>query len=267
MMAAIRRGRALFALSARTSAVGPGQALLEVIALSMQLGVFYFLAILVDGHTVPRESRAGYFAFVVPGMALTGVLLDLVRGVQDDFRQGQLTGTLEVLFLTPASDLELVVWRAGWHLALGLTRATALLALAGLMGFTPESAQWPAFALVCLIGALAYLPFAVGAAAWVLASRRSQPVMIVIAASTTFLAGVYFPVEFLPAPLAGVARMLPMMHVVAAARLALQGGHALDLLKPCAAALAFAIPAGTVGALLFRWAVRRARRLGSLGHY
>jgi ABC-type multidrug transport system permease subunit len=123
--------------------------------------------------------------------------------------------------------------------------------------------------LVLLLG---FIPFVWGlgmmSSAATLTFRRGTGVMGVIIAAFTVLSAAYIPLEVLPGWARGFASVNPFTLALTSARDSLLGGagwepvpRAIGVFLPLAAASI------TAGVLSFRLAMRRERRLGTLGGY
>lgn len=126
--------------------------------------------------------------------------------------------------------------------------------------------------LPALVLIVAFIPFVwglgIGAAAGVLTFRRGGGLFGFAAAGLTFASGAYFPLELLPAWLVGVAELNPIAIAVEGVREALLGGAGWSALWRQVAVLAPMSAASLlVGMVMFRWALRRELRSGTLGLY
>ena len=82
------------------------------------------------------------------------------------------------------------------------------------------------------------------------------------------MAGVFYPVSVVPRWMQQAANFLPLTHTLEGMRLAILRGYGLRQLIPqVVALLIFAAIVLPLSALAFAWAVRRAKRDGSLTHY
>jgi ABC-type polysaccharide/polyol phosphate export permease len=117
-----------------------------------------------------------------------------------------------------------------------------------------------------------FIPFVWGlgsiAAASVLTFRRGSGVLGFGTFALTFSSGAYFPLTLFPSWVATVARLNPIAVAVSAMRDQLIGGVGWS---DAALAVAKLVPMSGVtlalGLLAFRLAMRRERRLGTLGLY
>jgi ABC-2 type transport system permease protein len=90
----------------------------------------------------------------------------------------------------------------------------------------------------------------------------------IVGSLSLFLSGVLYPVAVLPGWLRAIGRLLPLTHALEVLRGALLlGAGPAELGDAMLALLLFAAALAPVGAGVFAYALRRARRDGSLGHY
>jgi ABC-2 type transport system permease protein len=91
---------------------------------------------------------------------------------------------------------------------------------------------------------------------------------MVIGSLSFFLSGVMYPVSVLPSWLREVGRLLPLTHALAVLRGALLvGAGPVELRDSLVALLIFTGVLAPIGAVLFAFALKRARIDGSLSHY
>ncbi len=124
-------------------------------------------------------------------------------------------------------------------------------------------------ALVILIF---FMPFVWGlgvlAAAITLTFRRGAGIVGLGVAALTLVSGLYFPVGLLPGWLTTAAEANPVAISAQALREALLGGADWSTVAPDILILApLSVVSFLVGTIAFRVALRRERRLGTLGAY
>jgi ABC-2 type transport system permease protein len=271
MIVIIRHALAFLRRSAKEQLSYGVATAMEIAAVFLSLGMYFFLAKLVDASASPLlnvEGRGGYFAFVTTGIGMSSVLAFSVRGLVDEVRRGQLTGTLEVVFGMPIAPWEVVVWPSLWSFVRSTSKLAVYVAGGALLGMPLVHANWPSAALAVLMSLLGLLPLGIVAAAFVLVFKRGDPFSLLLGAAAMFLGGVYFPIELLPGPMRVVAQLFPLTHAVTALRGALLDGRSpAELWRSLAALAAFAAIGGPLAIALFNRAVRTAKMNGALGSY
>jgi ABC-2 type transport system permease protein len=241
---------------------------LELLSVGVSVLVFHFLSKLVDGDVAREAGTAGYFGFVVTGMAVSSMLNGAVRSMASELRQAQLVGTLESVLLTPAQPWEVATWGSLAHMLRNLVRVLLFVSVGFALGLPLASANWLAAALTLITSMLALTPFGVAAAAYVVLFKRGDPISYLVASSSSLLAGVYFPSRLLPPSLAHVGEWLPLTHAIRGFRAALLEGADVQAILPHLLILfAFGAALLPVSAAVFVLAINRARRTGSLSRY
>jgi ABC-2 type transport system permease protein len=243
----------------------------DFVGLAGQALVFYFVGLMVDSSKLPRfgGSEVTYLEFAAVGMALGVFLHFALERVSAAVRGEQLMGTLESLLMTPTSTATVQVGSVTFDLIyLPLRTGVFLLALALGFGLNFELAG----ALPALIVLATFIPFAWGlglaSAAAVVTFKRGGGLVGMGAIGLGLLSGLYFPLELLPGWIAGIARFNPVALAVGGMRETLLGGAGWSEIAPDLLLLApMSAVSLVVGALAFRLAVRRERRLGTLGLY
>jgi ABC-2 type transport system permease protein len=243
----------------------------DLLSLVSMTVVFYFVGMLVDESKLPTYdgTRVTYIEFAVVGIAL-GLFMQLgLDRVARAVRNEQLMGTLESLLLTPTSSSTVQAGSVAFDLIyVPLRTAVFLLAIALAFGLHLElSGLLPAIALL-----IAFIPFVwgigVASAATILTFRRGGGLIATAVLGLALLSGVYFPIDLLPGWLVGLAELNPVAIAIDGMRQALLGGAGWDGVLPSVAVLApVALASLLLGQAAFRAALRRERRLGTLGLY
>lgn len=215
-----------------------------------------------------RAQGGEYFAFLIVGMLVFLFLTTAVNSIPHAIQSGIGNGTLEALFATPTSLPTLLGGLTGYGFVWTGARALVLLLGGALLGMQIAWQQLlPALLILALI-VLAYLPFGLMAAALVLAFRTAGPLPSAVLAISGLLGGVYYPTNVIPSWIQHVVQAVPLTYGLRALRQALLEGMPLRYI-----AADIAIVAGFAAVLLgislaaFTWALRYARRSGTLAHY
>lgn len=233
--------------------------------------IFYFVGQMVDPAKLPEiaGTRVSYLEFAAVGMALSGFIHLGLERVSTVVRSEQMMGTLESLLSTPTSPATVQVGSVLFDLFFIPIRMGVFLgALALAFGVDLRLSGIPqALALVAV-----FVPFVWGlgvlAAGMTLTFRRGAGVVAAATLGLTLLSGVYFPVGLLPHWLHSLAEASPIAITVTAMREALLGGAGWADVAPKLLQIAPAsVAAVAIGTIAFRLALRRERRLGTLGSY
>ncbi len=231
--------------------------------------IFFFLSQVVES-AAPGLShyRGGYFPFVLVGLAVMVFLNEALMGFSRRVRQAQLLGTLEAVLATPISPATAIFCQAVQPLLGSALRAGMYLVFGALIfGADMAGGNLPAAALAILLGVAAFGALGIMSASATMVLKRGDPVAWAIGGLSVLLGGVYYPVEVLPLELQALAQILPMTHTLRALREALLGEGGAALLQSLGILAAFAAVLLPLSLAVFGWAVRRARKEGSLTHF
>jgi ABC-2 type transport system permease protein len=235
------------------------------------VAVFYFIAQMIGEADIPQLEPYGgdYFPFVLLGIALSGYVGVGLSSFSRGIRKAQTTGTLEAMLSTPTRLSTIVISSSLWSYLLTTFRVLVYLILGALFlgaEFTLQGWGWAGLILLLTIVSLSSL--GIVAASFIMVLKKGDPVTWAFGALTNLLGGIYYPVEILPRWLQFFSALLPVTYSLRGMRRALLQGGGFPVLKMDLAALV-----GFSGVLLplslaaFRYAVRRAKRDGSLTHY
>jgi ABC-2 type transport system permease protein len=215
-----------------------------------------------------RAQGGEYFAFVLVGMMATYFVATACNALPGAVSSGVRSGTLEALLATPAPLPTLLAGLAAYPLLWTLLRAVVLLAAGTALGarFSLEGAA-AGLVIIALI-VLAYLPFGLIGAALLLAFRTTGPLLQGVIVVSMLLGGVYYPTEVVPEWIRPAAAVVPLGYGVRALRMTLlEGAPPVALARDVAVLAAMAAGWMAVGAAALRWALRYARRTGTLAQY
>ncbi|MEW6442402.1 MAG: ABC transporter permease [bacterium] len=233
--------------------------------------MFFFLSRLVgDALSGPLDAYGGsYFPFVLVGIAVDRYLAVSLTSFSRSLRESQLTGTLEAVLATPVSVSALL---AGSSLyAFGFNSLRVLLYLgvgSALFGVALHWARLPWILLVLALTAAAFSSLGILAASFTIFFKRGDPLNWTFSIASWLLGGVYYPLSVLPDGLQQAAQIIPLTHSLEALRRILLGGAELSRIGPQLLALSVWSAVGIpLSVLCFRFALRRARANGTLGHY
>lgn len=252
-------------LSYRMAAVG------ELTGVAGQAIAFSFVARLIDPSRLPSYggTHAGYLEFVVIGIAMNMVLILMLHQLSMAIRNEQLAGTLESLLVTPTRLATIQTGSAAFQLLFVPLRMGFFVGvLAVVFGLNYHlSGLLPS--VVILLG---FLPFLWGlgllGAGAILTFKRGNGVLMTGGTLLALASGALVPLALFPAWVRTISKANPLAIAISGMREALIGGTAwtsvgADMLV----LLPLAVVALAVGAIAFRLALKRERRLGTLGLY
>ncbi len=243
----------------------------DVANMAAQAFVFSIIGQLVDPKQLPEYggSQTTYMEFVAIGLVLNLVITLLLDRVANAIRQEQLIGTLESLLTTPTRTATIQIGSAAFEFLWVPVRASLFL-LAIAIGFGLDfhaDGVVPAAAIL-----LAFVPFVWGlglvSAGAILTFRRGGGGAAAVATLLGLASGAFFPVELLPGWLSWITAVNPIAIALEGIRDALLGGSGWGDVGAAVALLApLSLVSLTIGIAAFRMALRRERRLGTLGLY
>jgi ABC-2 type transport system permease protein len=243
----------------------------EWASLVLQAFMFYFVGLMVDETVLPEYggSPATYMEFVAVGIALGTFMQLALSRVATGIRNEQVAGTLESLLMTPTASATIQVGTVVYDLIYIPVRTVVFLVLVA-VGFGlhfEADGLLPAAAVL-----LAFIPFVWGigiaTAGGILTYRGATAFTGFGLTVLTLFSGAYFPLTLLPDWVERLAAVNPVAIAIEGMRQPLLGGTgwsetAVDVLT----LLPFAVASLAVGITVFRLALRRERRRGSLGLY
>ena len=243
----------------------------DAFSLVLQAFLFYFVGLLVDDSKLPEYggSQVSYMEFVAVGIALAAFVQIGLGRISAAMRQEQMIGTLEAILLTPTSPATIQLGSVVYDLIYVPLR-TAIYLVAIAVGF---GLHFNLDGLVpALIVLVAFVPFVWGlgliSAAGTITFRGGSAGVGFAVAIMTLASGAYFPLELLPGWLSALAVLNPMAIAIEGMREPLLGTASWSQTVDAVLVLVpLAIVSLLAGVFAFRKALRRERRLGTLGLY
>lgn len=210
--------------------------------------------------------KGDYFQFVLLGLVFSEFMNTALEGFNQMISFEKDQGTLEAILLTPTSFIVLAFSKTLWDLITVAGKAAFCL-LVGVFFFQVDLSQanWPAAFLATVLTAGAFLGIGMISAGFSLVWRESMPLGLILGGASRFFAGVYFPISILPEWLRYISYLSPLTYSLESIRNSLLQGFSLFR-----QANEFRILVGcfilflSLGLVFFRWALRKARRQGSL---
>ena len=243
----------------------------DLLTLAAMTLTFYFVGRGFDESTLPLigGSRPTYMEYVAIGIGVSAFLAFGLGRVALAVRGEQLMGTLESMLMTPTALPTIQLGSVTFDLFYIPIR-TALFLLVTAVAFGLDfrvSGILPAAAVL-----IVFVPFVWGLgillAALTLTFKRGANAIGFSALALGILSGAYFPLALMPHWLATIAEENPIARAMSAIRSALLSDAGWSAIGPDLALLApLSVLSLAVGLFAFRLALRRERRLGTLGIY
>jgi ABC-2 type transport system permease protein len=216
-----------------------------------------------------RAGSSNVAVFVFVGYAMYNWLSSLLWGAGTALRQEQLRGTLEAVFVTPASRLvPLFGPGVGTLLPMTMVFASNFVALWIFFGIVPPTGALIQAAIVVILGIPAL--YAIGSlfAASVLRFGEVAPVVQLIRGMFVLACGITFPVAMLPLWAQLWAKLMPPTYIVDdMRRILLHGDTIADVAGDVVIVMCLAVLAAMLAVVVFRYLETSARRTGMLGRF
>ena len=233
--------------------------------------MFYFIADLFGASASPYLSAYGgeYFPFVLIGIAFYRYLNVALSTFSNTIREGQVTGILEAMLVTPTKPAAILIYSSLWKY-MHATFEVLVYFFFGVVffGFRIGQANFLSLIVVLALTLLAFSSFGILSAAFVLVFKRGDPIFFLFGTVSALLGGVYYPITVLPGALQLGSTLLPLTYSLRAMRLAILQGTPLTGLVPELSVLAlFSIIGIPLSLICFHRAIRRAKELGTLAQF
>lgn len=241
----------------------------DAAGLVSQTIVLYYVSQLVDPGSLPEYGgeAVSYIEFVVVGIAISIFIgLGLFRAAAA-FRREQLMGTLESVLMTPTTPTTIQLGSVAYDLIYVPLRT---LIFFGLVALTLDLDFDPSGVLPAAATLLLFIPFVWGLGIAYAAANLTFRVGggAGLVGLLTITSGAYFPITLFPAWLEEIAEHNPMTVAIETMRDCILGDAGWSAVLDASSTL---VPAAlvslAVGLVLFRQAMRRERRRGSVGLY
>ncbi len=213
------------------------------------------------------EDSEDYGAFVLAGLAFADPLFAALTKLPKAVREGQVSGTLEPVLLTPIKNVQVILGSSTFSLLQSLLRSLLVLAVSMLfLGYwsAPNALTVLAVAVPAWLG---FLGAGLLAAAFTIVVKQGDPVVVAYAGLSAILGGAFVPAKALPGWLQAFGNLLPPTHALEGVRTGLEGGSLADVSGHVALLLVLAVVALPVGIAAVHFAFRYAKKEGSLVHY
>lgn len=233
---------------------------------------FFFLGKLIGDSSVSQYLApygGDYFSFVLIGIAFSDLMMTAVSIFEGRVREGQISGTLEPLLITPTSLPTILVSSSLYGFLLSCIRAALYLVIGAV--FFGASFSMQGFLLAIIVLAVSLINFsAIGliGASFILVLKRGNPFSWIFSSASELLGGVLYPVAVLPPALQFIAKFLPITYSLRAMRAVLIQG------KPSSAIIGDLLILSAMGAILmffafisFKAAIKKVKTDGSLTHF
>lgn len=232
---------------------------------------FFFISKLIPGARTSTLMPYGgdYFSFVIVGIAFSGFFGVFHGGLPGIIRQAQITGTLEALLVTRTNIPTILIGSSLYSFLFTLFRTVLHFGVAiAVFGMKLGRINWPGTLIVFALTALCYLSIGILSASFIMVYKMGNPFAWIFGSISGLLGGVFFPIAVLPDWIRWVSYALPVTYSLEGMRQSLLSSGSLSQIFPSMMGLSvFGILLFPLSLFLFRLAVIKAKRDGTLTHY
>jgi ABC-type uncharacterized transport system permease subunit len=262
-VAAIFRRDSIVALSY------PGNFALSWLSIGVEVIIAWYISTLI--HPSSKFGAGGevasYFQYVAINFAFVRFQTAALSSFAEAIRDGQLTGTLEVVLATPTTLPVLVLSSGFWSFTLTTMQTGVYLLVATTLGLNLSHVN-PVTAVVFLVLTVAAVsPLGVLAAALAMVIKKTGPVEWLSYSSASIFGGVYVPLVSMPLALQVIGWCLPITHSLNGFRAAAAGVSLSAVTSDALWLLGASIILMPFSLWLFVRAVNKARVDGTLAMY
>lgn len=210
------------------------------------------------GEPITRQAVSGrkvrYVDWVLPGILAINVMFSSLWGVGWVIVRYRKNGVLRRLRATPLTAGEFLVAQILSRLLVVISITVLVFAGTLLLLDFPMRGSYLTLALVFLVGTIALISIGLAVAARVRSEELANGLLDIIAFPMMILSGVWFSMEGTNVWAQRLAELLPLSHLVdAARRIMLDGAGLADVAGEIAILLGFALVLLTLSARAFRW--------------
>ena len=255
----------LIATSYKTAFIG------EAVGVLLKVTTFYFISKVFGGAIIPNLAKYNndYFAYLIIGVALMDFMYTSLETFDNNIRESQLMGTLEIVLLTPIKLSHMLLFSSLWpYISTTLTFLTYLFFGVVLFDLAIGNRNPLSAAVILLLAVLNFAPLGIVSATVVLVLKRGAGLRKVFSATSALLGGAFYPTSVLPEWIHSFCYFIPMTHAVNGLRAALINNASLGELG--AEILFLTISAAItlpLSLLLFKVGVVHTKRAGTLTQY
>ncbi len=243
---------------------------LTILRILSYILVFFFIARLLGKGATPylKPYNGDYFSFVLLGIAFHGYLSAGLHTFSRVIREGQMTGTLEAMLVTPTNIHTILLLSSIWSFLYTSAEVLVYILIGFLLGIDFSQANITSFLVMLILTVIAFSSLGIVSAGFILLFKRGDPVAMAIGGLSGLFGGVYYPISILPDWLRIFSYILPITYSLHGMRNALLNGSPIgEIMEDIVALLIFIAIILPVGIISFRYAIKRAKTDGSLLQY
>jgi ABC-2 type transport system permease protein len=204
-------------------------------------------------QTIEGEE-VGYVAWVIPGILSMSLMFSCLYGVGYVIVRYRDSGVLKRYQATPITALEFLGAQAASRLLISVTTLAIVFAGSQLLLDFPVKGSWLLLLLVTVLGALSMIALSLLCAARINSLELMNGLLNFISWPMMLLSGLWFSLDEAPALVQQLSLLMPLTHLVNAARtIMLDGGGILAVSSELLILLLMAVLMIAIAARMFRW--------------
>ncbi len=245
--------------------------MVSFVSIFLSSTTFFFISKLISGsgHASLDPYGGDYFSFVIIGIAFSGILAMFQEELPGVIRQAQISGTLEAVLVTRASIPTILMGSSLYSFLFSIVTTVFHIILAVMVfGMKLVKIQWAGAILTFFLTAVCFMSIGILSACFILVYKKGNPFGWVFGSVSGLMGGVFFPIEVLPEWLRWISYLIPITYTLKGLRASLlTTANFSEILPHITVLLLFSIILFPLSLFMFRLALRKAKRDGSLTHY
>jgi ABC-2 type transport system permease protein len=234
------------------------------------LAMLYFIGRMVNPDT-PGLARFGgnYFAFVLIGYGFYQYFQLALTSFSGTIQSEQMSGCLEAVLGTQTRPEEAIIFSSFYGMLVAFAQLI-LIFIFGSLAFKADlsrinaAATLAAFALSVMV----FTGFGIVSAAFIVVNKKGDPLGWLIMTLNFVFGGAFFPLEQMPSWMRDVAAFIPATYALDSLRMSIMNGSSIvDLARPLGMLALMAVLILPLSFVLFRRAIRRAKKEGTMVLY
>jgi ABC-2 type transport system permease protein len=241
------------------------------IGIFLSSATFFFISKLISPNSSSVLDAYGgdYFSFVIIGIAFSGLLAVFQEHLPAIIRQAQVTGTLEAILVSRTSLPVILFGSSLYYFLFSVVSTVFQIILAvWVFGMQIEKINWPGAIITFILTALCFLSIGILSACFILVYKKGNPFSWIYGSVSGLLGGVFFPIQVLPPWIKWISYLLPITYSLEGLRKSMITSASFSEIFPdIMALLIFAVILFPLSITLFRLALKKAKKDGTLTHY
>lgn len=245
--------------------------IMQIASILVAVTTLYFFGSFIDSADLPflKVYGGSYFGFLMIGVAFSDYAGISINSYYSSIRDGQLTGTLEIILASPTRLFMFLFSSSLWSYLYTSLRLVIYFLL-GILIFKLDVGKANIFAAmaVFMLSIISFVAFGIIIASVVLVVKKGEGPFKAVIGISGIISGLLFPTELLPPLLKKISLYIPFTYSFRGLRLSILEGYSIEQLEGELIALfMFAVVLTIMSSIAFPYAVRRAKIKGSLAQY